>query len=317
MAAFMTISRDIGPIFQYYLNQTTLPFIVNVNLTMYVKSLVLCVAILQFLEQSCSHVLNRNVTETDCENICTSSEAQFEYDVETKLCTCLLPKTVDGTDLELVHKNANSIGKTLKTIEILNHDGIIIKREVPSVSTTETTELSTTTTSPETTTEVIETDQKTSSKSDDFEPNFSFEETVGQQQPQRRVIHRLVTPRRPRDPRPISPDQQRILLQQIRDHLNRLSQVFDSRVREMEIEAIRNNLRQLSHTVLIQTPQQRSRMRNVVEEARQRRRMQHRLGASENATVKHENEVDIALKDLLHGKKRHEIITQDPSLVDE
>ncbi|EEZ98468.2 hypothetical protein TcasGA2_TC000959 [Tribolium castaneum] len=276
---------------------------------MYVKSVVLCVAILQFLEQSCSHVLNKNVTEADCENICSTSGGQFEYNSETKLCTCLLPKTVDDTDIELVHKNAHSIGKKLKSVELLNHDSIIIKREVSTTETTEsaaTTQPPPTTTTPESTTEA---DQKT----DEPELNFSFE-TVGQQQPQRRVIHRLVTPRRPRQ---ITPDQQRILLQQVRDHLNRLSQVSDARVREMEIEAIRNNLRQLSHTVLIQTPQQRTRMRNVVEEARQRRRMQHRLGASENATVKHENEVDIPLKDLLHGKKRHEIITQDPRFVDE
>lgn len=280
------------------------------------------------------------MTDSDCENICTTSGAQPEYDSELKLCKCLLPKTVDGeyyyllfyfylnffvdTDIALIHKNANLIGKKLKSVDLTSDDSIIIKRDV--VTTTETTETTGTTeivgasipTTPETP-EITVQEEKitTTTPKDDLEFNFSFEETVGQQQPPRRPIHRLVTPRRPREPRPITQDQQRIILQQIRDHLNRLTQVSDLRVREMEIEAIRNNLRQLSNTVLIQTPQQRSRVRNVVEEARQRRRMQHRLGASENSTPKHENEVEIALKDLLHGKKRHEIITQDPRLVDE
>ncbi|RZC33893.1 hypothetical protein BDFB_005720 [Asbolus verrucosus] len=303
--------------------------------------------ILQIVEQSVTYTLDRKFNHSECQAICAASEGKAEFDTETKLCKCSLTKDIDDMDVALINKNAKLIDKQLETIKPLNQPTIVIKREATETnSKTDVTEIpSTTEQAPDDTTLVSDGDVRDTStlttetltkEEKEIDPNP--EGIVGQANPHRRFHHqRLVAQRRHREPRPITQEQQRLIMQQIRDHLNRLGQTTDQRVRQIEIDAIRANLRQLSQSVLIQPPQQRSRMRNVVEENRKRQQRQRLMQHShlvrapaprdiENSTsakeIGHdnqENEVETALKEIFHRKmpSHFEIITQNPKLIDE
>lgn len=153
-------------------------------------------------------------------------------------------------------------------------------------------------------------------------PSVNPEGIVGQSH-NKKLHSRIVAQRRQRgDARPITPEQQRVIMQQMREHMNRLGQTTDQKARQVELDAIRSNLRQLSQSVVV--PQQRSRFRNVVEEARKRQRLRGTVGApkaktlnKDRAHVAHENEVEEAVKEIKMGHPHFEVITQDPKLVDE
>jgi hypothetical protein len=231
------------------------------------------------------------------------------------------------TDVALINKNAKLVGKNLDGAETTDHE-IIIKREIHDEDKS-TTEPTTTIRFVSETTVINDKIITTAEPEKETETDLNPEAIVGQA-PQRRIHHpRLGPQRRQREPRPITPEQQHLMLQQIHDHLQRLEQLSDQRLRQIEIDAVNVSLRQLSQTV-VHTPAQRSRFRNVVEETR-RRQQRQRLGPHgrlvgaaaphniENSTAKTESEVESALKEIFHGKKqRHfEIITQDPRLIDE
>ncbi|XP_063909706.1 uncharacterized protein LOC135127227 [Zophobas morio] len=274
---------------------------------MYTKNVFFWLLLLFFLGQSFPHIVEKNVTESDCENICKAWQTQNEFNADTKTCKCFLPKYLDAVDLTLLTKNAK-----LLELSVNNETKMIRKRDTSEVTTqaVETPEeLGTTVT--------VATDINTT-------PPVNPEGIVGQAAPPRRGLPRPSPSRRPREPRPISPEQQRLITQQINDHLDRLNLISDSRMRDREIEAIRLNLRQIMHTTLAQIP--RSRMRTVVEETRRRQSRPRTLhsrvvGApfpnfNENSSEK--NEVESAMKEIFRGKKhRFDVVTQDPSLIDE
>ncbi|KAH0817950.1 hypothetical protein GEV33_004840 [Tenebrio molitor] len=183
-----------------------------------------------------SYTVDRNITQSDCQTICIASGGQAEFDVETKLCKCLLSKNVDDTDVALINKNAKLVGKNLDGADTTDRE-IIIKREIHDEDKS-TTEPTTTIRFVSETTVINDKIITTAEPEKETETDLNPEAIVGQA-PQRRIHHpRLGPQRRQREPRPITPEQQHLMLQQIHDHLQRLEQLSDQRLRQIEIDAV-------------------------------------------------------------------------------
>lgn len=248
---------------------------------------------------------------------------------------------IPAADIELMHKNAKAQGMTFETIQPVE---IPAERVVDVSETTvqqdtqiETTDL-TTTTLPLITTPNVET-----------VINSNPEGIVGQQAPSVRRRFNLLSQRRqlsPHQVRSAPVEQQRTVIQQIKDHLNHLSKADDVKTKQGALDDVRSSLKELSEMIAAEEGQQKSlvsadRLKTIVQQVKEKQH-RHRLahhsprvllphltakektpnggsltGKENNENGLNEVEEPKNRKQFILPRPHFDIITQNPSLIDD